>query len=347
MIKIPFNALPDATRERFVLMSKGVSHKAIYAKTTHRLLPYTFWTVVIAAFGGWLWVSAQEAFGSAWYRIRWEYQGMFIACWMMIAWAVLSILRRALLDLRCPYRRGVYLLATTLVDATSDVLVIRSLAKVSLSVQINTNKGRYTSTTVNFRFPDGFTEYFIFSRKTRAREVADHFKAARSLFRSALNGNDLERIRDQDLFFEAGQEGMFQNPDFAKRRPATQGPHLAKRTPGSALSVFVAAIAAGLVIGVPFVVVRDYISQRIGVQRAIQEDNIRNLRTWARSVYYGDFIATEILPEAEVRAAERQAEDLRQRSQPLQDPSSQSVIEVYPIGTSPVPQQDAAPGSPR
>lgn len=306
MIKIPFNALPDITRERFSAVTRGASPKPILHSQTSQRAPYVLWSIVAI---GAIFTSgyvAYEHFGWPFLPTTGTTAFIHVGCFAVLFYAVLAMLRRRLQDMNSPFRRGEYLLGSMLVIAKDENLVLRPLRNVQhiQSTHVHRN-GVYGHTEIVFTFSDGHRHQANVQGKDKALTITTLYQRTRQALAEAAASGNIQYIRDNDVFFEAVQEGLVSDPSYADREPATQGSHLAKPIPTLLRWASVPAIVIAIVVAVPLSFVRDYISESVGI-REVATMSPGVIRNWVDSYYYGDLVRDELLPAASLRVAQEQ-----------------------------------------
>ncbi|MFK8004465.1 MAG: hypothetical protein AB8H86_33165 [Polyangiales bacterium] len=219
-VKIPFNALPESARMRFAAATKNQGGpNPVSSLPTSRGGAFFGWSLLAIAAGGIALAILGADFGSI-YHARMEFPELLAVMFLafLAGYAFLAIVRRVILDKSTPYRRGRYLFATDIVDATKPELKIVPLARISnVNVVHHLQNGRYMNTVVNFVFPGGKTERFTFFGRQRAQDALDRIaQNQREIMQFAAAG-DAASIAARDVFFDVRNTSIWNEPPAAQQ----------------------------------------------------------------------------------------------------------------------------------
>ena len=220
-VKIPFNAMPESTRMRFAAATKNQGGPApVSSLPTSRGGAFFGWGFVILACGGFGLALFTADFGRLHHArmTTWEL-GILMGLAFVVGYAILAIVRRVMLDKNTPFRRGRYLFATDIVDATKpDNLKIVPLARIAqVNVVHHLQNGRYMNTVVNFVFPGGKTERFTFFGRQRAQDALDRIAQNQREILEFANQGDAASIAARDVFFDVRNTSVWNEPPAAQQ----------------------------------------------------------------------------------------------------------------------------------
>ncbi|MEM7604577.1 MAG: hypothetical protein AAF411_04405 [Myxococcota bacterium] len=216
-IKIPFNALPEQTRARFVGAVSGTGTQPIHAQTTSKTGAYFLWSFV--AFGALVaaFTVASDGFGSMyWGRQDTDMLIGYVLAFFVGGYALLAMIRRFVRDKSTPYRRGRYLFGTDLVDATKDAeIVIWPLAQLQSvqAVHQHTN-GVYSSTFIHFHFGNK-RETLNIRGKAKAETMLNELARTRRAIADAAAARDMQLLQQLDIFAEVRGGQVWNEPNAA------------------------------------------------------------------------------------------------------------------------------------
>ena len=122
--KVPFNALPASTRERFIASLAGTGRPSpALSTTTLKTAAVVLWVLFMLGVTFALFVMFMSDYGS--YRAPRQSMvllPLYVGGLWLLGYASLAIGRHVIRDARLPYRRGRYVFPTDVVIATDDTL---------------------------------------------------------------------------------------------------------------------------------------------------------------------------------------------------------------------------------
>ena len=307
--RIPFNALPEVTRERFAAMSSGApeSPAPIHFEAESRRGFYGTLLVVLLAALGYLLVVAAHRFGRASYNPSDESTFIYFLVAPIALAAGVAMVRRYRLDAQTPYRQGTYLLPTTLVVAKDNALEIWPIHKARDITIKHTNGARgYRFSIFKISFV-GFKKSFRFTDKQQAVSVARTFDAVRAGIKHAFQTKNAPVLRHQDVFFEAVQQGLFGDPEFPNRPQATQGHCIAPSKRLITPTVAAATLLGGVALGAVLFGARTELSNWVGFRKAT-ESSVPVLQSWLQSPSHAERVRNHYVPRAYLRRARHDGE---------------------------------------
>ncbi|MCB9659325.1 MAG: hypothetical protein R3B40_20320 [Polyangiales bacterium] len=211
--EIPFNALPEATRRRLTdALGKRGASLPIYENVQGKGGVVGF-AVLALLFGLALLLALAVEFGSgSSFTQGPEFIGVYAALVFLFVVSALASVGRALLLRAVPFRPGVYLFATDLVDATGPVLRIHPVgAMTNMKCVHHHTNGVYTNSLTTLHF--GRKNYtFAVRGKQLAEGKLRELNTQRQAVVAAAREGAIDRLRALDVFFEARVLPVWNDP---------------------------------------------------------------------------------------------------------------------------------------
>jgi hypothetical protein len=203
--RIPYNAMPEATRQRLVDFSRGPNPlMADYAGGTGgRIFKILFGlSCVIGVFAG-----AAVDFGKTWgylpkESVYWFAGGLFLGIGCL-----LSAVRSFWADKAIPWKPGRFLTALDFIDAREAQLRFRPLSQLAGPIRIvdHYTNGIYTGTSMTLNFQGGGSETFSVRGRGKAEAVIDALNEGTRAIRAAVEQGNYAGILQHDPFIELRQ----------------------------------------------------------------------------------------------------------------------------------------------
>lgn len=203
-LKIPFNALPEATRRRLADVLSGRDMlKPIWKDQYSPVMRIIGWTFLMLSAAVGVLMLAADRFGRPCGFAQSFPEGIGYAIALFVAgYCALAIVRTALLAKQLPYPRGRFLLPTDFVIANSDVI---ELLPLSTLIRVNTThfmrNGIYSRSEMNFVF-GGRTEIITVYRQSLTTETLNALDQARFQLSNALSLQDWQGASRFDPLLE-------------------------------------------------------------------------------------------------------------------------------------------------
>lgn len=303
--EIPFNALPETTRRRLTdVLGKRGGPQPVYENALGKGGMVGF--ALLALFGGLgLLAVLVIEFGSGSHFLQEpEVIAAYAVALLFLLWGLLGAVGRWLLLRALPFRPGVYLFATDLLDATGPVLRLYPMGalKNMQCVHHHTN-GIYTNSMTTLHFPKkSYT--FIVRGKPQAEAKLRELNNGRQAVVQAAQAGSAEQLRALDVFFDARMTPAWNDP--AAARTAAQdsgGTPRAGSVPKVFSRKFLVSLGLAVVCAPPLWFVRNQLSD---------EAAFRTIRTYYHATSYvrrdGNHAATvhaEILPRLALEHAQQ------------------------------------------
>ncbi len=294
--EVPFNALPEPTRERLVaVLGKRGGPQPIYENPQGKGGVVGF--IFLALFGGLglLGLMAVDFGGGSRFHQDAPFIAGYAAMILFFLWGVLGAIKRILLLRAVPFRPGVYLFATELVDATDPVLKLWPLAamKTMNCVHHHTN-GVYTNSLTTLHFPKKSYSFSV-RGKAAAEAKLQELNGQRRALAMAAQNNAADQLYERDVFFEARMSPIWSDPAAAaSAAKSVHGSQQARSMPGFLKRAGLLSLGLALLGCVPTWFVRN---------QASDEAAFRTLRTYYHATNYirrdgnhAETVRTEILP---------------------------------------------------
>ena len=286
-IKIPFNALPERTRARFVAATTqppgGQEVAPVLAEKTMKVGAYILWTIVLLVVSVILLGLISSRFGSV-YEPRAPIENLlgYMLGFFMLAYGVLAMVRRFVRDRATPYARGRYLFGTDIVQATEGTdLVIWPLARIQrVNVIHNHRNGVYVNTRIEFVFQDGKRENFMVHGHAKAQQTLDQLSHQQRAVSEAIQVGDIAHVHRLDIFSEVRGTSIWNEPPAAEQAAAhPSGNHLASKLPTPLRLASVSALVLSL-LAVPVWMIRNSLSDNASFERAVASGRSRDIQAY-------------------------------------------------------------------
>jgi hypothetical protein len=307
--KVPFNALPAPSRERFIAAVKGTGRPSPALKTTTmKTGAIVLWVLFILGVAFGVFALMMDDFGRYW-RPRQSFG--FLVAYMVGFWVmgygILAVWRRVSLDKRLPYDRGRFVFPTDVVIATGDTLEMLPMGRVArIDVVHQHQNGGYVRTDIRFIFDGGRTEAFSVFNRMKAQTILDQLQNDQQRLRAAAQAGDVAAMADLDPFLEARVHGLLDDPQ--QMAPvAAHAPHgpLAGGIPAWLKWASVSALAFAI-LAVPTFLVRNHLSDEEAFADAVANGDVYALREYMSSGgSHADEVANVHLPAAAFAEAQR------------------------------------------
>lgn len=208
MRSVPFNSLPQRSRERLLACLNGKqAPQALLTDKTSMGFDIFAWAALEVI--GWaiLLVILIPGFGEYWSGNAsqgfWAIVGYAIAVWLIVL-GLLGIVRRIMLRKALPWVPARYVLPMDIIDARRETLKIFPLNELSdFQETHHHSNGRYTHTSFVFKFAGGGSQRFNMRGKARADATLAQFHAARSAVRQAIERRNTHALAPLDPLHDA------------------------------------------------------------------------------------------------------------------------------------------------
>jgi hypothetical protein len=306
--KIPFNALPEGVRQRFVSATQGVEDPMpILEQKTNTSLAMFGWAVVgilgLALVGGLSWWGFGETHDSTAIQ-GFAYVPIYILGFGLIIWSVLRMIRVAVTSKSLPYHPGRYVFPIDIVDATSDVLRLIPMNSMVDFKGVNHHRnGVYTHTEMTFIFDDGVRESFTLHNQMMAQQVLDDMAIQERRVVEAAQNNDIEALLNLDVFLEARMSDAWNDLEDFKGKAPDEGP-AARKLPALFKVALPIAAVLGIMLATPTQLVRNFLSDTAMYQELKTTQSTWKCESYLRNGWlHKDEVRTVFLPTAAFRSA--------------------------------------------
>ncbi|MFT5353712.1 MAG: hypothetical protein ACI9KE_000912 [Polyangiales bacterium] len=331
-VKIPFNAMPESTRLRFAAATKNQGGpNPVSSLPTSRGGAFFGWSLLLLGAAGLALGVMASDFGSL-YHARMDAMELLaiMALAFLGGYALLAIVRRVVLDKGTPFRRGRYLFATDIVDATKpDNLRIVPLARISqVNVVHHLQNGRYQNTVVNFVFPGGKTERFTFFGRQRAQDALDRIAQNQREIMQFANAGDAASIAARDVFFDIRNTSIWNEPPAAQQAAShASGQAVAAKLMAPLKWASVTAVGLTFLV-VPVWFVRNTLSDDAAFEEARARNTSQAFQTYLRNGSNHEAEAQELLFATAFQEAQATGTVTALREYMQQHPNSPHLPEV-------------------
>ena len=307
--KVPFNALPQSSRERFIASVNGGGRPAPALSTpTMKTGAIVLWVLFGLGVAFAVFLALGDNFGEPYVPVQSiEYLLVYMAGFWALAYSVLAIWRRVSLDSKLPFQRGRYVFPTDVVVAHGDTLEMLPMGRVArIDVVHQHQNGRYVRTDIRFIFEGGRTEAFSVFNRMKAQSVLDQLQAEQQRLRATAQAGDVAAMAEPDPFLEARVHGLLDDPQqMADVAAHAQGGPLASGLPKWLVWASLSALAFA-VLAVPTFFLRNYLSDEAAFDELVRSGDLRAMEFYAR---WGGGHAEEVqnvyLPAAAFAEAQR------------------------------------------
>ena len=276
--KVPFNALPQSSRERFIASVNGGGRPAPALSTpTMKTGAIVLWVLFGLGVAFAVFLALGDNFGEPYVPVQSiEYLLVYMAGFWALAYSVLAIWRRVSLDSKLPFQRGRYVFPTDVVVAHGDTLEMLPMGRVArIDVVHQHQNGRYVRTDIRFIFEGGRTEAFSVFNRMKAQSVLDQLQAEQQRLRAAAQAGDVAAMAELDPFLEARVHGLLDDPQqMADVAAHAQGGPLASGLPKWLVWASLSALAFA-VLAVPTFFLRNYLSDEAAFDELVRSGDLR------------------------------------------------------------------------
>jgi hypothetical protein len=254
-MKVRFNDLPQAVRERFVSLSQpNTRDPALILFEKGTPLGWFKWVVAIVgipAIVGFVNFFLEEGARKEPIYDK-EVYGFFAFTIFLFVASLIGILYRFIWK-PPPFREGTYALGSALVNADGGELTITPIANMGRPMIIHTRRnGVYTGSRLELA---GGAYKFYFGNQAAVESACDRVLQAREFYNRASALNDRNSLAQMDPFFECNASGSWSSP---AGTPARQ-PLAAVVPSGAKWARWLGALMFGVIVsGALFVVVDNF-----------------------------------------------------------------------------------------
>ncbi|EDM74088.1 hypothetical protein PPSIR1_16150 [Plesiocystis pacifica SIR-1] len=301
---VEFNALPKATRERFVASASGQAEPGpVFEDTNSPGWGAVGWFIVLAMGAGTLYGVSTASFG----------EGVdgpgFIALYaigaVLVLGGFLAMIRSIVTAKNMPYKLGTYLFPVDIVTAEDDVLSIQPLSEVShVNVIHNHENGAYQNSTLRLVFSSGLQQELTIFGQTEAQNVAHQMHQWRVRAAQIVESGDYGQFAALDPFFEA-RAGDWDMICATKNAKVSDGGPAAKASPALLQKAWLIGLIVGALLGGGSWYLRNTMSDD-AMFEAVKDTNdtyLLNDYVYAGCTRHLDEVQNVLIPKAEFEEA--------------------------------------------